>query len=200
MNWCEGQSRGDELSEDSPEAELPTALQRARSAPPAPAAPAAPQLRSAHGTVTAEPFGWMADRRDPRLLTYLTAEREYYLAAVRALDPLRSSARRGVRGAPARRGGLGSLALRPVQLPRVHAARRRVSAVAAAVTTAATATTRWSSTAGQSRLPVPARTAKPETCTSTSRPRQLLPLRRLRAEPGRRADRLLGRFHRRRGL
>ena len=90
MNWCEGQSRGDELSEDSPEAELPTALQRARSAPPAPAAPAAQQLRSAHGTVTAEPFGWMADRRDPRLLTYLTAEREYYLAAVRALDPLRS--------------------------------------------------------------------------------------------------------------
>ncbi len=86
MNWCAGQSRGDELSEDSPEPALPTAP----SAPPAPTAPAAPQLRSAHGTVTAEPFGWMADRRDPRLLTYLTAEREYYLAAVRALDPLRS--------------------------------------------------------------------------------------------------------------
>ncbi len=39
--------------------------------------------------ITAEPFGWMADRRDPRLLTYLTAERDYYEAAVRTLGPLR---------------------------------------------------------------------------------------------------------------
>ena len=35
--------------------------------------------------MTAEPFGWMADRGDPRLLPYLTAEREYYEAAVSGL-------------------------------------------------------------------------------------------------------------------
>jgi oligopeptidase B len=48
-------------------------------------APAEPWVRTAHGTVTAEPFGWMADRGDPRLLAYLTAERAYYEAVVSGL-------------------------------------------------------------------------------------------------------------------
>ena len=73
----------------------------------------------------------MADRRDPRLLTYLTAEREYYEAAVSALDPLRCRLGAEFAAAPAGRGGLGSLAPRALHLPRVHAARRRVSAVTA---------------------------------------------------------------------
>jgi oligopeptidase B len=55
--------------------------------PPPPVAPAEPGVRTAHGTVTAEPFGWMADRSDPRLLPYLTAERAYYEAAVSGLAP-----------------------------------------------------------------------------------------------------------------
>ncbi len=52
-------------------------------------APAEPRVRSAHGTQTAAPFGWMADRSDPRLLGYLMAERDYYEAAVSELGPLR---------------------------------------------------------------------------------------------------------------
>ncbi len=51
-------------------------------------APAEPWVRTAHGTVTAEPFGWMADRNDPRLLPYLTAERSYYEAATSGLAQL----------------------------------------------------------------------------------------------------------------
>jgi oligopeptidase B len=43
--------------------------------------------------VTAEPFGWMADRTDPRLLAYLMAEREHYEEAVRRLDSLCSRLR-----------------------------------------------------------------------------------------------------------
>jgi oligopeptidase B len=48
-------------------------------------APAEPWVRTTHGTVTAEPFGWMADRSDPRLLPYLMAEQAYYDAAVSGL-------------------------------------------------------------------------------------------------------------------
>ena len=55
-----------------------------------PRAPVAERVRRLHGTVTAEPFGWMADKADPRLLTYLTAEREFYDNAVAGQAPLRA--------------------------------------------------------------------------------------------------------------
>src|SRR6266487_3866620 len=58
-----------------------------------PVAPAEPRTRTGYGTVTAEPFGWMADRSDPRLIAYLTAEREYYDAMVGSLAPLRATLR-----------------------------------------------------------------------------------------------------------
>jgi oligopeptidase B len=56
-----------------------------------PVAPTEPRIRAVHGTVTTDPFGWMADRTDPRLTAYLTAEREYYDAAVDGLATLRNA-------------------------------------------------------------------------------------------------------------
>ncbi|HKB31233.1 MAG TPA: prolyl oligopeptidase family serine peptidase [Streptosporangiaceae bacterium] len=68
---------------------VPVAVRRAPQAA-VPTAPVEPRFRTAHGTVTAEPFGWMTDRSDLRLHTYLTAEREHYQAAVSGLAGLRS--------------------------------------------------------------------------------------------------------------
>jgi oligopeptidase B len=58
-----------------------------------PRAPAETRVRSVHGIVTAEPFGWMSDPNDPRLLTYLAAERAYYDAAVAGQAGLRARLR-----------------------------------------------------------------------------------------------------------
>lgn len=60
---------------------------------PPPLPPAEARVRIAHGTITAQPFGWMADRADPRLLAHLGAERDYYEAVTAGLGPLRTQLR-----------------------------------------------------------------------------------------------------------
>lgn len=53
-----------------------------------PAAPVDPVTRTLHGETVSDPYAWMRDHDDPRLLTYLTAERAYYDRHTERLEPL----------------------------------------------------------------------------------------------------------------
>ncbi len=56
-----------------------------------PEAPAERRVRDLHGIVTEDPYAWMADHRDPRLVPLLAAERAHYDAATAPLRPLRDT-------------------------------------------------------------------------------------------------------------
>lgn len=60
-------------------------------APSAPDAPQVPYTRSHHGDDVPDPYHWMADKSDPRLLAYLTEENAYTQAMTAAQQPLREA-------------------------------------------------------------------------------------------------------------
>ena len=59
--------------------------------PQPPVAPQRPSTRTYHGHTVEDPYAWMADREDPELIAYLTAENAYADARTAHLDPLRES-------------------------------------------------------------------------------------------------------------
>ena len=67
----------------------PAARPEPSPAPAPPVAPAEPRVREMHGTRTEDPYAWMADHDDPRLLPLLAAERAHYDAETAELRPLR---------------------------------------------------------------------------------------------------------------
>lgn len=54
-----------------------------------PVAPREPFERRVHGVATPDPFRWMRDRADPRLVAYLREERAHYDEATARLEPVR---------------------------------------------------------------------------------------------------------------
>jgi oligopeptidase B len=55
-----------------------------------PAAPREPSIRLVHGVATPDPYAWMRNRTDPRLIAYLREERAHYEEATARLEPLRA--------------------------------------------------------------------------------------------------------------
>ncbi|MEA2501683.1 MAG: oligopeptidase, partial [Actinomycetota bacterium] len=58
-----------------------------------PAAPTEPSIRRIHGVETPDPYAWMRNRKDPRLIAYLREERAYYEETTARLEPLRAALR-----------------------------------------------------------------------------------------------------------
>jgi oligopeptidase B len=58
-----------------------------------PAAPTEPSIRRIHGVSTPDPYAWMRNRKDPRLISYLREERAYYEEATARLEPLPAALR-----------------------------------------------------------------------------------------------------------
>ncbi|HMC08007.1 MAG TPA: oligopeptidase B, partial [Actinomycetota bacterium] len=58
-----------------------------------PVAPREPFVRHAHGVATPDPYRWMRNRADARLIAYLREERAHYDEATARLEPLRTELR-----------------------------------------------------------------------------------------------------------
>ena len=56
-----------------------------------PSAPTEDYVRLVHGDAVADPYHWMADKSDPRLLEYLRAENAYTAAVTAGQEPLRAA-------------------------------------------------------------------------------------------------------------
>lgn len=61
-----------------------------KNVPPVPDPPQIPATRSLHGDSVADPFAWMTDPHDPRLLAHLRAENAYTDGRTSHLEPLRA--------------------------------------------------------------------------------------------------------------
>lgn len=62
-----------------------------RTIPAPPAAPTEPFVRELHGTRLVDPYRWMKDRADPRLRSYLAAERAHYDAVMGGYHEIRTA-------------------------------------------------------------------------------------------------------------